>query len=127
MPISLADLLYPNVGGISKDLMAPTPEADKVPSFFDTKKKSPVDLTTHVEINGTKTEVPLLVPTLNKKEVDHLKELDPNDKDAVSKIPQSIIDKATEHAKKRIDDKKSQFFIPGDPRASTLLTESSAV
>lgn len=127
MAISLADLLYPNVGGIANGLMATTPEEKKTTNFFEAakdKKKTGIDLTTNVEINGKNLEIPLAVPTLTKKENDILKGIDPDSKTLDTDIPKSIIDKATDHAKKRIDEDKSQFFLPGDPRASTLLTTS---
>jgi cAMP phosphodiesterase len=129
MAISLADLLYPNVGGIANGLMATTPEEKKTTNFFETtkdKKKTGMDLTTTVDIDGKNHEIPLLVPTLTKKESDILKGINPESKTLATDIPKSILDKATEHAKKRLDDKKSQFFAPGDPRASTLLTEATS-
>lgn len=63
-----------------------------------------------VEIDGKERDIPTIVPTLTKKELDLL--LNMNDDD---KIPKSIIDKAVEHAQKRIAEGKDVFA--GDDEA----------
>jgi|VirMetMinimDraft_7_1064189.scaffolds.fasta_scaffold00110_38 hypothetical protein len=57
-----------------------------------------------VELDGQERDIPTIVPTLTQKEIDHL--LNMNDGD---KIPKSIIDKAVQHAEKRIADGKDVF------------------
>jgi|GEM_PF-1004763 len=58
-----------------------------------------------VEIDGQETEIPTLVPTLTKSEIDHLiKGGDPTD---------AIVDKAVAHARERIGDGKSPFANDG--------------
>lgn len=54
-----------------------------------------------VEFDGQEREIPTLVPTLTKKEIDHL---------LAGEAPtETIIDKAVAHARKRIDAGKSPF------------------
>jgi hypothetical protein len=65
-----------------------------------------------VGINGKETLIPLIVPTLTKKEIDFLKNADPSSKEFFSKLPKSIMDKAYEHATKRMNENKSPFIDP---------------
>lgn len=64
------------------------------------------ELSVSYNIDGKEILLPLLVPTLNKKEVDWLltNEVKPKS------IPKSIEDKAISHAMKRIKQNKSPFF-----------------
>lgn len=60
-----------------------------------------------VNINGKEVEIPTLVPTLTKDEVKLMTEdIIPNHK----KVPDSIMDKAIEHANSRIAQNKSPFY-----------------
>jgi hypothetical protein len=59
------------------------------------------EISVGVKIDGKETEIPLLVPGLTKKEIDHLL----SGKDATD----AIVEKAVEHAKKRIRAGKSPF------------------
>lgn len=62
------------------------------------------EISVGVNLDGKETEVPLLVPTLNKKEVDTLLSLPPG-----QKPPPEIVQKAVDHAKERIALGKSPF------------------
>jgi uncharacterized membrane protein len=59
-----------------------------------------------VKIDGKETEIPALVPTLTKKEVDHLL--------AGGEMTDPIVKKAVEHAKKRIKAGLSPFKEEGE-------------
>lgn len=67
------------------------------------------ELSMGIMIDNKETEVPLLVPTLTKKEVNLLLALDPKDKTFFQKIPESIIKKAVDFANYRISQNKSPF------------------
>ena len=64
------------------------------------------------EINGKKMEIPTMVPTLTEDEVKTLSsmKLEGNAKN----IPESIIIKAKEHARMRLDQGKSPFYQDGE-------------
>lgn len=61
-----------------------------------------------VEFDGKETEIPTMVPTLTKDELNTLLSL-PEGED----IPQGIVDKAVAHARKRIEEGKSPFANSG--------------
>lgn len=65
-----------------------------------------------MEINGKEMEVPAMVPTLTKKEIETLAnmELEGNAKN----IPESIIMKAKQHALQRIEQGLSPFYQDGE-------------
>jgi hypothetical protein len=65
-----------------------------------------------MEINGKEMEVPVMVPTLTKKEIETLAnmELEGNAKN----IPESIIMKAKQHALQRIEQGLSPFYQDGE-------------
>lgn len=67
-----------------------------------------------VGLNGKETQIPLIVPTLNKQELDALIKNDPKSKDFMRRIPPSIIDKAVEHAVQRIKQNKSPYAGPDE-------------
>jgi hypothetical protein len=64
------------------------------------------------EINGKKMEIPTMVPTLTADEVKALSsmKLEGNAKN----IPKSIIMKAKEHARMRLEQGKSPFYQDGE-------------
>lgn len=70
------------------------------------------EISVGVQINGKEVEIPTLVPTLTRKEVDTLLST-PLDNGA-SKIPDSIVNKAVAYAKQRIAAGKSPFAGPND-------------
>jgi hypothetical protein len=67
-----------------------------------------------VELGGKETELPLLVPTLSQDEINFLLNTNVDAPDFLSKMPQTIKDKAIAFAKKRIAEGKSPFAGPGD-------------
>jgi hypothetical protein len=64
------------------------------------------------EINGKKMEIPTMVPTLTEAEVKALSsmKLEGNAKN----IPESILIKAKEHARMRLDQGKNPFYQDGE-------------
>jgi hypothetical protein len=60
-------------------------------------------------INGKEVEVPLMVPTLNKKEINYLLNANPKSETFYDAMPQTIIKKAVEHANMRMKMGKSPF------------------
>jgi hypothetical protein len=67
-----------------------------------------------VGLNGKETLIPLIVPTLNKSELNYLMKNDPGSSKFMDKLPQSIVDKAVDHAVMRMKEKKSPFAEKGD-------------
>ena len=64
-----------------------------------------------VEFDGKETEIPTLVPTLTKDELNLMvKDIIPNNKD----VPKAIVKKAIDHAKQRMKQGKSPFAGPGE-------------
>lgn len=59
------------------------------------------EISVGVEINGKEMDIPLLVPTLTRKEVDTLLKL-PVDENFNRNLPRSIMDKAVAHAQQRL-------------------------
>ena len=114
MPISLAkfaDQLYPPPAadkdygyGQRKD------GTNKGPGFLGELLRPDGDVSTElsigVNIRGKETEIPALVPSLNKEEIDHLL--------SGGEPTKAIIQKAVDHAKTRITDGKSPFFGAAD-------------
>lgn len=104
-----ATVLYGNRG---KDYGYGTREDGtfKGPGFMGELKRPDGDVSTElsigVEIGGKEVEIPMLVPTLTKKEVDHLL--------SDGEPTEAIIDKAVEHAKKRLEQGKSPFYGADD-------------
>jgi len=80
--------------------------------------KVSTEISMGVIINGKETEIPTLVPTLNKNEIDFLlsPELDLNKKLWQTPMGQRIVQKAVDHANKRISEGKSPFYQEGEPR-----------
>lgn len=62
-----------------------------------------------IELDGSNIEIPTLVPTLTNSEIEILKQTK-----TANDIPDSIIDKAVKHAKKRIKQGKSPFYQDGE-------------
>jgi hypothetical protein len=72
-----------------------------------------------VNLDGKDVEIPTLVPTLTKKELDMMvKDIIPNGKD----VPESIMQKAAEHARIRMKKGKPVFATPNEaPKPKTVL------
>lgn len=65
-----------------------------------------------VGLNGKETLIPLIVPTLNKSELNYLMRNNPESKMFMEKMPKSIMDKAVDHAVMRMKENKSPFATP---------------
>lgn len=62
------------------------------------------ELSVGVNIDGRETEIPLMVPTLSVPEINYLLSMPDN-----AQIPQSILQKAQQHALQRLRQQKSPF------------------
>ena len=86
--------------------------------FFGEIKRPDGNVMTEISIgvglNGKETQVPLIVPTLTKQEMDYLLKTDPQSKTFMSRMPPAIIDKAVDHAVTRIKQGRSPFADPND-------------
>lgn len=60
-------------------------------------------------IGGKEVEIPLMVPTLDAKEIKYLLNTPIESKNFMSKMPPAIIKKAVEHANMRMKQGKSPF------------------
>jgi hypothetical protein len=65
-----------------------------------------------VGLNGKETLIPLIVPTLNKSELNYLIRNNPDSEMFMEKMPKSIMDKAVDHAVMRMKENKSPFASP---------------
>lgn len=65
-----------------------------------------------VEINGKEMDIPTLVPTLSKEQVNHILNMKEGDR-----MPPEIIDKAVAFAEKRVKEGKPVFAQPGESPA----------
>lgn len=63
-----------------------------------------------VALDGKETLIPLIVPTLDKKELDYLIKSNVKSKDFFSKLPPTIINKAVDHAVGRMKNGLSPFI-----------------
>lgn len=81
---------------------------------LDDPSQVSTEISIGVGINGKETDIPLMVPTLDKKELNYLLSVDPGRADFFDKMPQSIIEKAVSHAEMRINQGKSPFKEPSD-------------
>ena len=81
--------------------------------YFGVLKRPDGNVSTEISIgvglNGKETQIPLIVPTLNKAELNYLLANDPNSDDFMSKMPSTIIDKAVDHAVGRLKSGQSPF------------------
>jgi hypothetical protein len=72
------------------------------------------EISVGVGINGKETEIPLIVPSLTKKELDYLLNTPVKSKKFFDDMPPEILQKAIAHAKMRIDQDKSPFAGPDE-------------
>lgn len=70
------------------------------------------EISVGVQIDGKETTIPLLVPGLDKMEVQWL--LATPVSDVAKQVPQNILDKAVAHARDRIKAGKSPFYKQGE-------------
>jgi len=89
------------------------------------------EISVGVQFNGKETEIPLLVPTLTKDEIDYLLN-NPVDKGSKENICEKdpamfkrILYKAIDYAKKRISNGQSPFAEPGETPATSGATPSA--
>jgi hypothetical protein len=86
--------------------------------YFGEIKRPDGNLMTEISIgvglNGKETLIPLIVPTLNKSELNYLMRNDPESKTFMDKMPKSIMDKAVDHAVIRMKENKSPFASPDE-------------
>lgn len=67
-----------------------------------------------VNIDGKEREIPLIVPGLSAAELKYLLNNDPDDDDFMDRMPETIINKAVDHAASRIKQNKSPFALEGE-------------
>jgi hypothetical protein len=93
-------------------------ESEKGMGYFGEIKRPDGNVMTEISIgvglDGKETLIPLIVPTLNKSELNYLMKNNPEAEDFMDKLPKSIIDKAVEHASMRMKQKKSPFADDDD-------------
>lgn len=81
--------------------------------YFGELKRRNGDVSTEISVgvgmNGKEMEIPLIVPTLTKKELEYLLSTDVESKSFFSNMPSSIMDKAYDHAQTRIKSGMSPF------------------
>jgi hypothetical protein len=81
---------------------------------IDNPKAVSTEISIGTNINGKEVEIPLMVPTLDKKELKYLLSVDPEQAGFFDKMPKTIINKAVEHANMRMQQGKSPFKEPED-------------
>ena len=90
--------------------------APKGKGYFGEIKRPDGNVMTEVSIgvglDGKETLIPLIVPTLNKQEIEYLRKSNIDSPEFMKNIPPSIIDKAVDFASGRIKQKKSPFADP---------------
>ncbi len=72
------------------------------------------EITVGVGIEGKEVNIPLIVPTLNKNELNYLMRNNPKSKMFMEKMPPSIMDKAVDHAVMRMKEDKSPYAGPDE-------------
>jgi hypothetical protein len=72
------------------------------------------EISVGVGIDGKETNIPLIVPTLTKKELNYLLRTDIKGKGFFNNMPSSIMDKAYDHAKTRMKSGMSPFAGPDE-------------
>lgn len=86
--------------------------------FFGPLKRPDGSVSTEISvgvgINGKEVEIPLIVPTLTKDELNYLLRTPVKSKGFMSNMPSSIMEKAYDHAKIRIENGESPFAKPDE-------------
>jgi hypothetical protein len=83
----------------------------------DGSNRVATEISIGVEIGGKETEIPTLVPTLTKKQVDHLL--------SGGRPTKEIVDKAVKHARKRIASGKSPFASDVESQKATSAEKTN--
>ena len=86
--------------------------------FFGELKRPDGGVSTEISVgvgmDGKEMEIPLIVPTLTKKELNYLLNTDIKGKGFFNNMPPSIMDKAYEHAQTRMKSGLSPFARPDE-------------
>lgn len=86
--------------------------------FFGVLKRPDGGVSTEISmgvgIDGKETEIPLIVPSLSKQELDYLLKTPIKSKKFFDNMPPSILEKAYDHAVMRMDQGKSPFAGPDE-------------
>jgi hypothetical protein len=87
--------------------------SEKGTGYLGPMKRAEGGISTEISIgtniNGKEVEIPLMVPTLAKNEIKYLLDTPVDSKSFMSNMPQTIIQKAVEHANMRMKMGKSPF------------------
>jgi len=87
--------------------------SEKGTGFLGVMKRPDGGISTEISmgtnINGKEVQVPLMVPTLTQKEIKYLLNTSPKSKTFYEDMPQTIIQKAVDHANIRMKQGKSPF------------------
>lgn len=75
------------------------------------------EISVGVGLNGKEVNIPLIVPTLDKKELNYLMRNDPKSSQFMDLMPPSIMNKAVDHAAMRMKEGKSPFISPDEKPA----------
>lgn len=67
-----------------------------------------------VGLNGKETLIPLIVPTLNRQELEYLRKSKIDSPDFMKNLPPAIINKAVDYAAERLKQNKSPFALPNE-------------
>ncbi|NBT75687.1 MAG: hypothetical protein EBT15_06925 [Betaproteobacteria bacterium] len=99
------------------------PDGTKKSSGFFGPIKRPdgkvmTEISIGVGLNGKEVTIPLIVPTLDKNEIEYLLRNDPNSPSFMEDMPPSIVNKAVDHAVLRMNEGKSPFIEDGESAAA---------
>ena len=85
------------------------------------------ELSIGASVNGKDQDVPSMVPTLTKEEVNYLLNTDPKDLDfRNNSLGKSIASKAIQHAESRDDEGKSPFANERESKAASAANDDAA-
>jgi hypothetical protein len=123
---------YVGIGGIDRSTWDPREDGSpKGDGFFGVLKRPDggvsSEISVGVQIDGKEVEVPALVPTLTKAEVQSLLTMNPS----TDKVPDAIVQKAADYAKRRMSagqpvfakDGEQQSLYPDLPRAGEVASQ----
>jgi hypothetical protein len=104
-------------GSVPKDMLRSDGSVKSAKGFLGPVKNNVqggvmTEVSIGLEIDGKEIEVPAMVPTLTKDEINTLANM--KIKGNAKNIPKSIMIKAKEHAQKRIKEGKSPFYKDGE-------------
>ena len=83
--------------------------------------KTMTEFSIGVEMDGKETLIPSMVPTLTSEEIEILRNLKGGE---ANKMPKSIIDKAVQHAKERMQAGKNPFYQDDEESISNQAQNS---